>query len=521
MKNLKKEIEEQKQRESFAIENNSRVSHDFAKIKLGLKTLDDAIYTGGTVKKIDARFVDKNHILNAMNTGNLEQMRELSEFYFKTSGIYARLCKYIAYLYRYDWMVTPYINADMSTNPAAEAKMLNSFQKLLYSLDNFEIKKFFGDAALRVVKDGCYYGYLIQQQDRYVVQELPANYCRTRFSTNTRPAVEFQMKYFDDMFKDAAQRLRMLNLFPKEFKKGYILYKEGKLLPTYNGDQQGWYLLDTDYAFKFNFAGSDCPLFLSVLPDLIDLDEAKELDKKRMAQKLLKLIIQKMPIDKNGDLVFDVDEAQALHNNVVQMLSKAIGIDVLTTFADVEVADVGDNTNVNAVDELGKVERAVYNEAGVSQMQFNTDGNLALEKSIANDEAATYNLILQFESFLNLLVKDFNKSPKKWYFKVQILPTTIYNYKDLAKLYKEQMQIGFSKILPQLALGVSQSSILATNYFENDVLHLAEKFVPPMTSNTMSPDVISDGDEESEGGRPELEDDEKSEKTILNEESKN
>jgi hypothetical protein len=29
-----------------------------------------------------------------------------------------------------------------------------------------------------------------------------------------------------------------------------------------------------------------------------------------MAQKLLKIIIQKMPLDKNGDLVFDVDEAQ-------------------------------------------------------------------------------------------------------------------------------------------------------------------------------------------------------------------
>jgi len=29
-----------------------------------------------------------------------------------------------------------------------------------------------------------------------------------------------------------------------------------------------------------------------------------------MQQQLLKIIIQKMPIDKNGDLVFDVDEAK-------------------------------------------------------------------------------------------------------------------------------------------------------------------------------------------------------------------
>ena len=59
-----------------------------------------------------------------------------------------------------------------------------------------------------------------------------------------------------------------------------------------------------------------------------------------MAQQLIKIIIQKMPLDKNGDLVFDVDEAQELHNNAVQMLKRAIGIDVLTTFADVDVADL-------------------------------------------------------------------------------------------------------------------------------------------------------------------------------------
>jgi len=85
-----------------------------------------------------------------------------------------------------------------------------------------------------------------------------------------------------------------------------------------------------------------------------------------------------MPIDKNGDLVFDVDEAQQLHNNAINMLSKAIGVDVLTTFADVNVADMSDNDAATATDDLQRVERTVYNEAGVSQMQFNTDGNLAL-----------------------------------------------------------------------------------------------------------------------------------------------
>jgi len=155
-----------------------------------------------------------------------------------------------------------------------------------------------------------------------------------------------------------------------------------------------------------------------------------------MAQKLMKIIVQKMPLDKNGDLIFDLDEVGELHNNAVKMLTRAIGVDVLTTFADVDVADMSDRGTTTTVDELMKVERAVFNEAGTSQQQFNSDNNTALNNSILNDEASMYNLLVQFESFLNLMLEPFNKSPKKCYYQAQFLTTTIYNYKDLAKLYK-------------------------------------------------------------------------------------
>jgi hypothetical protein len=45
----------------------------------------------------------------------------------------------------------------------------------------------------------------------------------------------------------------------------------------------------------------DMPLMLPVVPAIIDLDAAQELDRKKMAQRLLKIIIQQMPLDKNGD----------------------------------------------------------------------------------------------------------------------------------------------------------------------------------------------------------------------------
>lgn len=509
------------------LESDTLPTHQFGKIRVGAKALDDAVLNLGTYKKANPNLGNKVFVLQAIQNCDYEGLREISDFFFKTSGIYSRLCRYMAYLYRYDWLVTPYVNDEK----VKTEKVLDGFFKCLDRLDNFGVKKYLGDVALKVMRFGCYYGYKIESDNKVLIQELPPNYCRSRFCVNGKPVVEFNMRYFDEHFRNAETRIKILKLFPKEFRKGYILYKENKLPPEFIGDTSGWYTLDVDYAFKFNLNGDDYPPLVSVIPAIIDLDEAQDLDRKKMQQQLLKIIIQKMPLDKNGDLVFDVDEARDLHNNAVRMLGKAIGIDVLTTFADVDVADTNTTTNTAAADELEKVERTVYNEAGVSQMQFNTDGNIALEKSILNDEAAMYNLLAQFESFLNSLIVSFNKVPKKICYKVQLLQTTIYNYKEMSKLFKEHTAMGYSKMLPQIALGQSQSSILANAYFENDILELYKVFIPPVNTNTMNAELLlgnkdqksnaaTDGTEKQEGaGRPEKADDEKSEKTIMNKES--
>ena len=502
-------------------QDNNFVPVDFSKLKVGVKTISDAVLKLGDFRRANPRLADKIQILRAIHLCDYDKMRDISNYFYKTSGIYQRLCRYMAYMYRYDWLITPYYSQEMAKKPK---KLLQGFNKVLSYLDNFQAKRFFGQVALKVIRNGCYYAYVISRNDQIIVQELPPRYCRSRFVVNGQPVIEFNMRYFKDMFTDSEQRYRMLKIFPPEFEKGFKLYLQGKLKPDFPGDDSGWYLLQVGSAIKFNLNGEDFPPFIAVIPAIIDLDEAQDLDRKKMQQQLLKIIIQKMPIDKNGDLVFDVDEAKQLHNNAVRMLSKAIGIDVLTTFADVQVADMSDDSTSTAKDQLEKVQRAVYNEAGVSQMQFNTDGNIALEKSILNDEASLWNLIQQFERFLNVLLKPYNKSPKKINYRAQILPTTIYNYKDLAKLYKQQTQLGYSKMLPQIALGQSQSSILANAYFENDILDLVNVFIPPLMSSTMNAEVLNrskNGGQAGQAGRPEKSDDEKSTKTIQNRESMN
>lgn len=500
---------------------------DFNKIKVSIKTLEDAVITNaGDLKKVNSNLADKKTVLTAIDKLDYVKMREISDFFFRTNGIYQRLCKYMANLYCYDWMLTPYNNEGKTSNE----KVLASYYEALTLLDNFNVKAFLGKAALKVIRYGAYYGYIIEKDKvNVMIQELPANYCRSRYEINGRPVVEFNMKYFDETFKDTEYRLKMIKAFPKDFQKGYILFKEGKLPADFMGDTSGWYPLDPKYSIMFNNSGEQIPLFISTIPYLIDLDMAQDMDRKRMAQKLVKIIIQQMPLDKNGDLVFDVDEAAELHNNAVRMLGKAIGVDVLTTFANVAVADLADKNSVTSIDELEKVERSVYNSTGTAQNLFNTDGNIALDRSITNDEASLYNLILQFEGFLNQLIEKFNKTPKKFFLKAQILKTTVYNNKEMSKQFKELAAAGQgSRLLPLIALGQSQSSILANAYFETQILDLTSLFIPPLSSNTMSSDALKKTNEtkkqdleEKKPGRKEKDDGEKSEKTIANRESMN
>ena len=499
---------------------------DFNKIKVGPKTLDDAVMRFGDLRKANPNLADKDKVLRAIKDYDLKTMREISNYFYRTSGIYSRILRYMAFMYRYDWFITPYVNDE---NIKTE-KLLDGFHKCLSTLDNFKVKKTLGEIALKILRNGVYYGYKVKQGNSFVLQELPPNYCRSRLDKGDKPTVEFNMAFFDETFRDIEQRMRVLKMFPDEFSKGYIKYKKGLLPPLMPGDSQGWYLLDPDMTVRFTVNGEEYPAFISVIPLIIDLDEAQALDRKKTMQRLLKIVVQKMPMDKNGELIFDMDEMRALHNNAVHMLKRAIGVDVLTTFADVAIEDMADSGVSAQTDDLERVERQLYNEAGVSQMQFNTDGNIALEKSILNDEATMYNMLLQFEDFINELIAPYNKN-KKVQFKAQLLTTTIYNYKELSKLYKEQTQLGYSKMLPQIALGQTQSSILANAYFENEVLNLIELFIPPMSSNVMNVDILNrssnkgaDGtntNNKDTGGRPEKPDDEKSTKTLQNKESAN
>ena len=93
--------------------NNQSGSLAFNKIKVGNKTLsNDVVLDIGQVitdKYSRRKKYTKEDVIKTIEQNNLNEQRKISNYFFKTSGIYSRLCRYMAFLFKYDWFITPMI----------------------------------------------------------------------------------------------------------------------------------------------------------------------------------------------------------------------------------------------------------------------------------------------------------------------------------------------------------------------------------------------------------------------------
>lgn len=83
--------------------NTSRPSKDFNKMRIDGKTFrDDVTIDTSKFEKRRNRRTKKHDIERALERRDIKELRAISNYYFIKSGIYSRLCRYMAYLYRYD-----------------------------------------------------------------------------------------------------------------------------------------------------------------------------------------------------------------------------------------------------------------------------------------------------------------------------------------------------------------------------------------------------------------------------------
>ena len=94
----------------FNIKNGNKLQlTDYGSIKIGNKTLEDAIMElrDSTFSRNPVRKYNKNDVMQAIMRKDIFKLRNISEYFYENDGIYARVCDYFAYMYRYDWYVVP------------------------------------------------------------------------------------------------------------------------------------------------------------------------------------------------------------------------------------------------------------------------------------------------------------------------------------------------------------------------------------------------------------------------------
>ena len=283
----------------------------------------------------------------------------------------------------------------------------------------------------------------------------------------------------------------------------------------------------------FCFPNDQTPLLIASIPALKKLDDAIGREEKRDENELYKLLIQQLPVDKDGELVFQLDEAAEMHASVASMLGDIDTVDVLTTFGDTELESLQETSAASqSADRIEKYRKNAWDALGRGNILFNPDGSSSLAYMIKKDESLMTGYLNVYETWIKYHLNNIF-SRKGLTFDFEILPTTVFNRQDLQTAYFRGAQYGYSKMFAGVAMGIKQMSQLSLMDFENDFLKMSEKMIPLQSSYTTSGNVVageektsssaqksnsgqSSGNINNTGGRPELPDEQKSEKTQAN-----
>lgn len=450
-------------------------------------------------------------VVEALDNIDIIEMRKISRYFYDTNTSFRRQVDHFAQLYKY------YYVADfkgVSEKTKSKKQLLKLYNLTLDFLDALNIRDIFGYITKRVLIDGAFYGYINRFENNLItITQLNPNYCRSRDTSAYGTAcVEFDVRYFLKYSQNQEDLDRTLKAFPDNVKKYWNAYHAGKTTDS-------WCRLPVKESCAFFMDKKAVPPLYSSIIDIINFNDYKTIEKKRDSSELQKLLVQQFKLDEDGDLDVLMEEMGGMHEAVSQMLQQHDNIEVLTTIADnVDLKDTQSSSNKAGETNIQKMLLPKYENAGISSEIFYATGGTTLEYSVNNATSFMSQLIDKYSTWLSMLCYsqfEYGKIIPV----VTILPITWYNQSKMSDMYLKNAQYGFSWILPYVASGKKQSTLLDNAYLEQEILNLSEVMKPLSSSFTQNGEKASSGQAKKipgDPGRPEKPMEEKSDKTIAN-----
>ena len=127
-------------------------------------------------------------------SGSLEEIRELSRYYYRTNSLYRINIDVLASLPLYYTMVTPIF----ASGKGSQAQITKAFYNACTFVEKLDIKNTLFRVTKEWLKSGVYFGILQEKAGKIVLVDLPLSHCRTRFKDfNNLNVLEFDITYFN------------------------------------------------------------------------------------------------------------------------------------------------------------------------------------------------------------------------------------------------------------------------------------------------------------------------------------
>lgn len=422
---------------------------------------------------------------------NHSQLKQFSSWLKYASGHYQRFLRMFSQLYTFDWLVYPNF-PDNKFNKKDIIK--KSYDESISYINKLNMKFYAPIIIEKTLELGNFYLYVLEDTDSIILKEINYGMCKITSFENDCYKFSIDLSMLRDDF---------IGQMPLEIQYVYKLYKEGKYVnPNDIGtDKNKWYEPKMGFAFSSdNFTENTPPPLCSVFDDIMALDESKDRYEDKSISDNLKLIHQKIPLNKEKDYkpVTNKDITEQYHNATKRTVPQSVG--VTTNPFDIEMLSF-DKVQQSAINEVADTEMNIFSSIGISNLLFNNEksSSNALKYSVGTDEGYVYPYVVQIENFINCLLKENKKSA--YPFKLWILPITIFNQQDKVKLYKEALAFGGSRLLYLSSMGLNPYCGTKILKLEQEILDIDNIMIVKQDSHTIGADTSNVGrpDNESVG----------------------
>lgn len=398
---------------------------------------------------------------------NYDKLQDVSSYLKSVSGNYFRIIKYLAGLLKLNYYIYPSMRMEFTD----KQKVFDNYVKAGQILEKMKIKHNLRWIFERLIENGEIFLYELEDSKAIVYKEIPNRLCRISGIDNGVYIYDVNLSAIRDDIVDT---------LPVEIQNAYQNKEKYK-------NNQYWYTV-SNKGFAFNAIGNythGFPVLCFMFDDIMALEDTKDLIENKRKLDAIKLIHQKIPLDKEYKPVFDMKIAQVYHNATKKNLPD--GVAVTTNPLDVTQIPF-DKTVAQQIDEIERVEKNIWNSAGISNLIFNNSNasGEALKRSIIADETLVYPFLTMFENYIN-------KKIERTRFVVKFIESSYFNEYDKIKAYKDLLAYGLSRTYFLALSGLEPFQIMNLFKLEQDVLNIDDYLIPKLTSHTISSD---------EGGRP-------------------